>query len=57
MRRFVSNNPTVLTEAKKEGRPFGRPGSPVKYGEREATASGLVIRDGHTLMKRMLEYG
>lgn len=34
-----------------------RAGSPVKYGEREAEASGLVIRDGHTLMKRLLEQG
>ena len=34
-----------------------RAGSPVKYGEREATASGLVIRDGHTLMKSVLEQG
>lgn len=31
-----------------------RAGSPVKYGEREASASGVVIEDGYTLMKRLL---
>ncbi|MEE8433343.1 MAG: cofactor-independent phosphoglycerate mutase [bacterium] len=45
--------PFTVTTAKE----LERASSPVKYGEREAAASGLVIRDGHTLMKTLLEQG
>ncbi len=30
--------------------------APLKYGEREAVASGVVIAEGHSLVRRLLEY-
>lgn len=53
--RTHTRDPVPFTMA--TSRELEKPAPPVKYGEWEATASGLVIRDGHTLMERLLEQG